>query len=63
MQIALQCRMVNLFNQLQSEACVASNEVSAVKGVKKGGPMTLVTFHASHQIFRLHSLDTDSSLL
>ena len=59
----MQCRTLNLFNQLQSEACVASNEVSAVKGVKKGGTMGLVTFHAPHQILRLHSLDTDSSLL
>ena len=63
MQIALQCRMLNLFNQLQSEACMASNEVSAVKRVKKGGAMGLVTFHALHQVLRLHSLDADSSLL
>ena len=59
----MQCRMVDLFNQFQSEACVASNEVSAVKRVKKGGTLGLVKFHAPHQIFRLHSLDADSSLL
>ena len=36
---------------------MASNEMSAVKGVKKGGSLGLVALNPHHQVFRLQTLD------
>ena len=37
---------------------MASNEMSAVKGMKKGGSVRLVALHPPHQLCRLQTLNT-----